>query len=195
MLVWLSILAALIGAISSGVATVLQKISADRIAKADSLAPLILLRLLRDWPYFTGIVLDLVSWGLTLFAVHNLALFVVQPILAFTVVATILFESVIFHNRLSKRTVMSLAAIVSGLALLGLSATSETVSSYSNSLKFIVVLAPIAMVGLGMIIAKQKTRLAAILLATISGLAFGGVSIAGRMIILHDGYWQQLTIH
>ena len=192
MLVWLSILAALIGAIASGIATVLQKISADRIDKANSLAPLVFLKLLRDWPYLTGILLDLVSWALTLFAVHNLALFVVQPILALTVVATILVESFVFHNRLSKRTITSLAAIVAGLALLGLSASSETVSSYSNTLRLIVILSPLILIGLGMILVKHKSRVTTLLLATVSGLAFGGASVAGRMVLVHDNYWQQL---
>lgn len=192
MLVWLSILAALIGAISSGVATVLQKISADRATKVSSMSPSLIIRLLKDWPYLSGIILDIVSAGLTLFAVHNLALFVVQPILAFTIVATVLVESLVFHTGLSRRSMVSLVAIVAGLAILGLSASSETVSSYSNSLKITVILAPLVMIGLGMFFSKQKSRASTLILAAISGLAFGGVSVAGRMILIHDNYWQQL---
>ena len=188
MIVWLSILAALIGAISSGVATVLQKISADRIDRTKSMSPALLLKLLRDWPYLTGIILDLLSWGLTLVAVHNLALFVVQPILAFTIVATVLVESLVFHNNLSKRTLLALAAIVIGLGLLGLTATSETASSYDVILKYVVALSPLGLLGLASLFVRSKNRTSSFVLAAISGLSFGGASIAGRMIVMTGSY-------
>ncbi len=192
MIVWLSILAAMVGAISSGVATVLQKISADRAAKAKSMDAGLIFKLLKDWPYLTGIILDLISWGLTLVAVHNLALFVVQPILAFTIVVTVLVESLVFHRRLSRRTLAALGIIVFGLALLGLSASAQTTSDYSSMLRLIVITAPIAMVGLGAYYSKQKNRFSTLILSIVSGFAFGGASISGRMIVLEGSYLHQL---
>ena len=192
MIVWLSILAALIGAISSGVATVLQKISADRATKATTMDAGLLFRLLKDWPYLIGIILDLVCWVLTLVAVHNLALFIVQPILAFTVVATVLVESLVFHKRLSKRTIMALASIILGLVLLGITAVPETADIYNSTLKLAVILSPLLMIILGSIFARIANRASTIVLAGISGLAFGGASVAGRMIILTGSYWHMI---
>ena len=192
MIVWLSILAAFLAAVSSGVATVLQKISADKAAQAHSLSTSLFFKLLRDWPYLVGIILDLSSWILTLVAVHNLALFIVQPILAFTVVATVLTESLIFHRKPNRQTVIAIVLIIFGLLLLGITAAQETVSSYSNVLKLIVVISPLFMAILGSIFAKTTSRVSTIKLSTKSGLAFGGATVAGRMMIIKTPYWHSL---
>lgn len=193
MIVWLSILAALIGAISSGIATVLQKISADKAARATTMDAGLLFRLIKDWPYFIGIVLDLVCWVLSLVAVHNLALFVVQPILAFAVVATVLVERLVFHHKLSRQTIIALTFLILGLVLLGITAAPEVTIAYSSTLKMAVVLSPLLLIGLGSIFAKISNRTSTILLALFSGVAFGFDSVAGRMIIFNGSYLHLLV--
>jgi drug/metabolite transporter (DMT)-like permease len=189
MILWLALLAAFSAALCSAAATVLQKISADRSVKAVSLRVGLFFRLLRDWPYLTGILLDMVSYGLQLVAVHSLPLFVVLPIVALSVVIVAMIEHIALRQKLRRQTVMAISCIVIGLVLLALTATPETATVAGHSVRLAVMLAPVLLAGLGIICAKIQSQLTTTLLAVGSGLAFGGTSIIGRMVRIAPPYW------
>ena len=69
-----------------------------------------------------GTVLDFLAWVLTLVAVHSLPLFVVQPIIALSVVITLLIEIFIFHRKPRRLCLMAICLIAVGLFLLMASA-------------------------------------------------------------------------
>src|SRR5487761_1207014 len=114
MTLWLALLSAFGCALCNGIAAVLQKISADKETKIMSLHAGSLLRLLQDRPYVVGIILDIVAWILTLVAAHSLPLFIVQPIIAFSVVVTVSIESLFFHRKLTRETNFAIGIIVVG---------------------------------------------------------------------------------
>lgn len=192
MILWLALLAAFGVALSSGIATVLQKISVDKQKIAVALDVGLLFHILQDWPYLVGIILDLLAWVFTLVAVHTLPLFIVQPIIAFSVVVTAIVEAHVFKRILSRRTVMSIGFMVFGLLLLGITAAPETANSVNNGLRLAIIIGPLALATIGILFGKIANRSSAILLAAVGGLAFGADSIAGRMLSYSPPYWKIL---
>ncbi|MGH3498910.1 MAG: hypothetical protein ACRDP1_15730 [Nocardioidaceae bacterium] len=189
---WLPLLAAFGCALCNGVAAVLQKVSADREAPVTTLRNMFLWRLLHHWPYLTGIALDTAGWVLTLVAVHSLPLFVVQPIIAFGVVVTLVTEWVVFHRRLGLRTVAAIALIAVGLGLLTSGATVQTASRIHGVLLACVVLTPLLLGTAAAGFTAGHGRSATAGLAAIAGLAFGGTAVAGRLLRFPTPYWHIL---
>lgn len=185
---FLALLAAFGCAVFNGTAAVLQKVSADKEERAVSLRSGMMFRLLKDWPYLTGLILDFLAWILTLIAVHSLPLFMVQPIVAFSVVVTLLIEIVVLRIKLNTLFAMAIALIALGLVLLVISSKSGSATNVASSVKVVIITAPLLLAVIGMVGIKGKSFLATGLLAGTSGLAFGGTSIVGRMLHWHEPY-------
>ncbi|MGH7233878.1 MAG: hypothetical protein ACREF7_00315 [Candidatus Saccharimonadales bacterium] len=187
----LALLAAVGVALCNGVAAVLEKISADKQIGASFLRIRFLTKLIRDWPYLVGLLLDIIAWPLTLVAVHTLPLFVVQPIVAISVVVTVVIDKVILHRALSGRTLAAIGIIFVGLVMLSLSAQSQKAHLVNQGVKWLIVFFPLLLAGLGTVCVKLK-RHSATVMAGISGLAFGGTAITGRMLVFTHPYWHVL---
>ncbi len=190
MLFWLALVSAVGGALCVGVAAVLEKYSADKQSRVSSLQFSLLWRLLADWPYLIGLGLDALSFILTLVAVHSLALFVVEPIIAFNVVLTALIEHFLLHRKLSQIAWAAIICTLIGLTLLALAATPETAHSVSQPLRWLMVFLPLAIAGVGSVVAKSHRHLATIGLGVLDGLAFGATAIVGRMLTFPHPFWQ-----
>ncbi len=188
----LALLAAAGVALSNGIAAELEKNSADKHARVSALRLSILTRLVRDWPYLLGLLLDVIAWPLTLVAVHELPLFVVQPIVAFSVVVTALIDKFILRRALSARSLVAMGIIFFGLIMLSLTAQPEKAQAVGQVAKWIIVFFPLLLALLASISIKTKVYSSAAVLAAISGLAFGGTAITGRMLIITHPYWQVL---
>ena len=188
----LALLAAVGVAICNGTAAVLEKISADKQAQAKTLRLTLLARLLGDWPYLLGLILDIVAWPLTLVAVHALPLFVVQPIVALSVVVTLIIDKLVLHKTLSKQTLGAILIIFVGLSVLSVSASTQKAHVVSQLVKWLIVFAPILLAAAGAWFVRLKQH-ASVLLAGLSGLAFGGTSITGRMLVFTHPFWHVLV--
>jgi|GEM_PF-593609 len=192
MVFWIAIAAALGCAICNGIASVLQKVSADKEKKVTSLHARLFIRLLHDLPYIAGLAIDGIAWILTLIAVHYLPLFVVQPITAFSVVVTIMIERVFFRRRLNRSNLLSIGLIILGLLLLAFTATPETAHPVANTTKWLIALAPLVLAAAGSYFVKRREEYATAVLAGLSGLGFGGTAVVGRMLEFDRPYWHLL---
>ncbi|HUD03283.1 MAG TPA: DMT family transporter [Patescibacteria group bacterium] len=189
MILYLALLAAFGCALCNGIAAVLQKVSADKEKITFSLNVKFLFRLLKDWPYLVGIILDILAWVFTLIAVHNLPLFVVQPIIAFSVVITAIVERFIFHKKFTTTIICAIALTIAGLSLLATTAAPETSVNVRGLVQTIIILGPILFGIIGVIFVKKKDQSATIVLAAIAGLSFGGTTVTGRMLKFSQPYW------
>lgn len=188
----LALLAAFGVAVLNGIAAVLEKITADKQQKARKLRLNNWLRMFSDWPYILGFVLDIGAWILTLIAVHILPLFVVQPIMAFGVVVTVIVEFIWMHRKISPKVAISIALIFIGIALIALSASPETAVGVRGISEWILLLLPAVLAITGSITARYDNRAANVLLGALSGISFGGTAITGRMLNLSGPYWHLL---
>jgi len=185
MVLILVILAAALSAFFNGSAVILEKIGVDQQAKIKSAHPNILWQLRSNIPYIVGLVLDFFSWLLALYAVQRLPLFVVQPIIACSVIFTVLIEHYLFKKRLSLKFGLYLITIVLGLIMIALVAEPEKAIFIQHSLRWVIILSPILLTIIGLYFAKIQKQYAAFFLAGITGLAFGGIAIAGRALVFH----------
>ena len=192
MLFAIAITAAAGCAICNGFAAVLEKMSADRVSAQGIRTGRMLLRIASNWRYGLGILLDLLAWGLTLVAVHSLPLFVVQAVIACSVVVTALVERVFFNRHFSRRLYMAIGIVLAGLVLLGGTARPETAAAVSRQLYWCVVLAPVALAVIGGAARLWGGRFGTALLAAVSGVAFGGTSVVGRIITVPHVWWHIL---
>ncbi|HUC90124.1 MAG TPA: hypothetical protein VMR45_04955 [Patescibacteria group bacterium] len=190
MIFWIALAAAFGCAICNGVAAVLQKTSADKEARATSLQISFLWQLAHDRPYIIGILLDGLAWALTMVAVHTLPLFTVQPIIACSVAVTALVDRFILHHKLGNRVSLAIFCILAGLVLLTLTAAPEKAASVHVAVRWLIILAPLALAFVGSIFAKIQKRYATVVLGAIAGAAFGGTSVVGRAISTPHPYWQ-----
>ncbi len=182
MIIFLAYLAATGCAIFNGSAAILQKIGADKEEKATSSSFGILWRLKSSGPYIIGVILDFLAFGLTLYAVHYLPLFLVQPIIACGVLVTALVEHFVFKKRIAKKFIIAVLVILVGLGLLAFSSNSEIAKSISESTKLLFVLGPVGLFFIGSISARIKSKYSTLVLSATAGLAFGGISVAGRSL-------------
>jgi drug/metabolite transporter (DMT)-like permease len=188
----LALLAAFGCAVSTGVAAVIQKVSADREVHASSLHPGLLWRLLRDWPYLIGLALDGCSFLLTVVAAQNLPLFVAEPVIAINVVIAALIERLLFARRLRRGAWLAIAGILVGLTLLALSGAPEKARIVSALVRWVVILMPLGVAALGSVVAARHHQSATIALGALAGIAFGGTAVAGRMLVVPHPLWQLL---
>jgi drug/metabolite transporter (DMT)-like permease len=194
MIFTLALLAAFGCALCGGVATVLQKNSADKATKVSSLHVGLFFRLLRNWPYLLAIVLDLSAYVLQVMALRSLPLFVVQPIVASSIVIVAVIERVLLRRKLRRQTVIAIVFMAIGLLLLTLTATPETAAPVGDTVRVVIIVMPLLLAVVGAIFAKLQTHVATIVLATVSGLAFGGTAIVGRMLRFSTPYWQDWQV-
>lgn len=189
MVLWLALLAALGCAVCNGVAAILEKISADKKSRQTSIRVSFVVQLLRDWPYVVGLALDGLAWIFTLVAVHTLPLFVVQPIIAFSVVVTALIDRFVLKHALSARVRIALIVIFGGLALLAITATPEKAAHISAIAQWGIVITPIVLAIFASPFVKMQRHYATVIIAAISGIAFGGTAVVGRVLSVPRPYW------
>lgn len=188
----LPIVAAIACAVCNGTAAVLQKISADTVKTARSLDAGLLWRLFQNRLYVFGIVLDIFGWLLTLYAVQNLPLFLVESVIAASIVVTALIERVVRHAQLSWQAYSAIGLIIFGLILLAVASSPEKAEPVSETLRIVIALSPLPLFLLGVVAARQKNNRSAFILAAISGLSFGATSVMGRIFDASRPLWHTI---
>lgn len=179
---FLPLIAGIGSSICYGISSVLQKVSVDKEVNVATLKIGLFLRLLKDSPYLWGLILDLGGWVLNLVSVHSLPLFLVQAIIASSVVVAALIEQVYFHHFLSPKVYIAISAVLIGLILIGVGASPERTFQPILIVRMSIIISPILIAILGGLSARAKNHNSYLSLALLSGISFGGTSIIGRII-------------
>jgi drug/metabolite transporter (DMT)-like permease len=180
----LGLLGALAAALCYGIGSVLQSVAAQHSAVTEGLDPRLLLRLLRAWPYLAGLALDALGFLLSVAALQSLPLFVVQAVVASSLAVTAVVGALVLHLPLRYGDRIALAAVVSGLALLGLSAANDTTVEASRAEHWGVLVAAVVLGVAAVPAGRLRGTLAAAVLGGLAGLAFGVVAVAARVLPL-----------
>ena len=183
-------IAAAVGcAICNAVAAILQKIGSGKVTEITSYSPSVLLNLGKQLPYVMGLGLDLVAGVCTLIATNRLPLFLVQAIIASSVVLTAVMEHAFLKHKLQPRTYGSALVVLVGLSTLALASHSEPTAVAGHYLRSGIIGLPVFAAIVGMLAVKFNGKHSAPLLAILSGICFGLVSIVGRLLVYLHPIW------
>jgi drug/metabolite transporter (DMT)-like permease len=188
----LSLFAAMGCALCSGTTAVLQKISADKEKNVGTLDVKLLLKLFKDIPYVIGIFLDLLGWVLTLIAVQYLPLFLVGAVVSSGIVITAFIERIFMHRRIKLKSLVSILVILFGLVLLALASSSEKAKSVSELTKYLILSMPIPIAIISYLMFHRKNQKTTVTLGVLSGMAFSGTAIVGRIFKFSHPFWHTI---
>lgn len=197
----LGFLAAIAAAFCYGIASVLQAIGARRTESSEGIDPRLLVRLLGQPHFVIGSALDVIGFMLALVALHSLPLYVVQVAIAANLAVSAVLAAKVMHARLSSTEWLAVGAVTVGLALVGVSAGEEGPVHASGTFRWSLVAGSIGVVALSLAAGRMTGSRGAAALGFVSGLGFGIVSLAGRVLVdihplslLADGAFWGLAI-
>ncbi|MBO0901826.1 hypothetical protein J1G44_17205 [Cellulomonas sp. zg-ZUI199] len=163
-----ALLAAVAAAVGYGVSTVMEAVGARRSPGAGALRrPLVLAALL----------LDGVAWLLSLLALDRLPLFVVQAVLASSVVVTVVLARPVLGARLRRRDVLAVAVVVVALVVVAGGSGDQPAVTPPRGFTTGMLVATGALV---LVSVAAYARGGALLLALLGGLGYSGAAIAAR---------------
>jgi multidrug transporter EmrE-like cation transporter len=162
-----------------GAATVLQDAGTRRDPGRDVL---LAARLLRQLPYTAGLILDGLGFLLSLAALRRLPVFAVQAGVAGSIGVTAVGAALFAGERLSRRGWAALALLGAGLVAVAGSAAHEAARPVDGPLRLGLAAGVVVLVGLGVLAARRPGPIGAAGLAAVSGLGFGGVALAARLL-------------
>ena len=179
----LGLVAALAAPAAYGTATVWQ---AQAVAQVDVGGGL-LRQLVRDRRYAAGLGLDLVGFAAAALALQSEPLFLVQAALAASTGVTVLLAWAVLGTVLSRRDVLALIGLGSGLVLMAASASSGPAVHGGTLLGLALLLGVLPLAG---VTARGGSGA---WLAVVAGLAGGASGIAARALAIPDPPWQLLA--
>ncbi|MGV9295459.1 DMT family transporter [Amycolatopsis sp. NPDC003676] len=181
-MVW-GFLCALLSAVAYGVASVMQAVAAKAAPDegGSGVDPRLLLRVLRQWKFVVGLLLDGVGFVAQIAALHVLPLFLVQATQAASLAVTAVAVRV-FGVRLGAREWTAVGVVCAGLALLGSSAESEGSTEVGLAFRLTLAGAAVALGIAGLLVGRASDRVRTAGLGLVAGLCFGLVAVAGRVI-------------
>jgi drug/metabolite transporter (DMT)-like permease len=179
---WWGLLCAVIAAVAYGIASVFQAVAARAVDEgASGVDPRLLVRVLRQWRFVLGAGLDVTGFVAQLAALRVLPLFLVQATLAASLAVTAV-AALRLGARLSAREWSAVALVCAGLALLGFAAASEGSEPAGTGFRVGLLLVTAALAAAGWIAGRAPERVRTPALGLVSGLCFGVVALAGRVL-------------
>ncbi|GAA2713577.1 hypothetical protein [Actinoplanes palleronii] len=172
---WVALSIAIGGSLCYAVGSILQAIGARRSTSAVSTLghPL----------YLIGIALDMAAWLGSMIALRELAVYLVESVLAGSLAITALAAWLFLGSRLRRRDVAAIAITMCALAGLALSAGQQTMVAASSGLRIGFCVALVVVLVLGW--AATRTGVPG-LIAAVGGLSVGAAALGGRALHLPD---------
>jgi drug/metabolite transporter (DMT)-like permease len=189
----LGILAGLAAMTAYGAGSVLQALAARRTTLASELDVRLLGRLVTQAPYVAGLALDLIGFGFNVVALQSMPLFLVQCMIAGSVGVTAILSVPILKVRLGAIGVVAVLALMGGLVLLALSAEPGSAQVVTGAFAWALVGCAAALALLSAVSFRLPHRAAFFVLSALAGLAFAGVGVAARALVMPDPWWQVVT--
>lgn len=146
------------------------------------------------WLYAVGLIVDGIGFLASIVALQQLPLFLVQAFVASAVAVTAALAVPALGIRLSRNEIAAIGAIAVGLILLAVSAAEGEARKVSSTFEWTLLGCGIA---LGLLLAiglldRSHSR-SCIVLATTSGLGFGVVALAARVLGVRDPWWSTIA--
>ena len=187
---------AVCAAIAYGGATILQAIAVGKLAALPAGSSWGR-RIRAGWLYGLGLVCDFLGFLMSALALHSLPLFLVESTVASSVAVTTVLAVIVLHQRLTMHEAIAVAVLVAGLIVLGVTAEegpARTVAWWVGW-GLCALAIPLAAVAAVCVVASQpRWKMATgIILSVISGLGFGFVGVAARLVTVHSSVFGWLS--
>ncbi|MER7959574.1 hypothetical protein [Streptomyces sp. NPDC096030] len=140
------------------------------------------LRVMRQWRYLLGLSFDGIGFGLQIVALLTLPIYVVGAALAASLAVTAVAASWLLKVRLHRMEWAAVAVVCGGLVMLALASGAEGEQSSSEALRWAMLGAAFAVLGLGAAAGRLPGRPRALALGLCAGFGFGVVEVAVRLI-------------
>jgi drug/metabolite transporter (DMT)-like permease len=174
------ILFAILAALSTAGATVMQAIGARHARHFPGVNPRLFLAVFRSGAYIVGIVLLTASFILTLIALHSTPLFVVQAISAASLALIAGASVVLYHTRLAPVEWIAVGAVFAGVVLLVVAQHPSAATRLPAIGQWSLLIAAVALAAVS--IGSHRFFEGAAMPALLAGLAFGDAAVASRVI-------------
>lgn len=168
---WYALAITVFGAFSYATASILQAVAARRSTGT--------MRTMGHPLYLIGICCDVLAWVGSMIALRELAVYLVESVLAGSLAVTVVAARLILKSRLRKRDVAAVLVCVIALTVLAMSAGSQESVIASSGLRWGFCGAALAMTVIGRGAAKVGRPG---VVAALGGLSLGGAALVGRAL-------------
>jgi hypothetical protein len=168
---WIALAITVFGAFCYAAASILQAVAARRSVST--------VKTLGHPLYLAGLGFDILAWVGSMIALRELAVYLVEAVLAGSLAITVVAARFILRAHLRKRDVAAVAASIGALTVLALSAGPQQNVTASTELRigFCAAAATVALLG------WAATRIGSPgLAASLGGLCLGGAALTGRAL-------------
>jgi drug/metabolite transporter (DMT)-like permease len=173
-----SLVCAIGSALAYGASTLMQAVATRRAhGLAAVMTPLVI----------GAFVVDGLGFVLSLLALDNLPLFVVQSIMASMLVVVVIGARFLLHAHMRRLDVVAVVVVIAALILIGLGSGEQPAVEPPASFERAMLIATGVLVVVALALYRTGPGW---LLAAIAGLGFSGAAIAARASHHHDGIWE-----
>ena len=175
-MIW-ALLAAVVSSIAYGVSTIMQALATRKAAGlAVVLQPLVV----------AAFAVDAVAWALSLVALNELPLFVVQAIIASSLVVVVVLARFVLGTRMRPIDRAAVVVVVGALVVVSLSGGEQPAVPAPDGFAVVMIAASAVLAVLMVAFYRSGSP---IVLAVIGGLGYSGAAIAARAATEADGLW------
>ncbi|GIM94608.1 hypothetical protein [Paractinoplanes toevensis] len=178
---WIALALTIFGAFAFAAASIFQAIGARRSTG--------MANTLRHPLYLLGTFLDLLAWGCSMVALSELAVYLVESVLAGSLAVTVVAARVILKSRLRGIDVVAVAVSVVALTVLAMSAGPQETVETSTMLRLAFCGAAVTIALLGWAATKFAPPG---VVAGLAGLCLGGAALVGRALTFPEGAFDSL---
>jgi len=170
---WVALAITIFGAFGYAAASILQAVGARRSTGT--------MRTLGHPLYLIGTACDVLAWAGSMIALRELAVYLVESVLAGSLAVTVVAARLFLKSRLRKRDIAATVVSVAALTVLAMSAGPQDSVAASNGLRLWFCAAALATAVIGWGSAKAGPPG---VVAAVAGLSLGGAALAGRALSL-----------
>jgi hypothetical protein len=181
---WVALGIVVFGAFSYATASILQAVAARRCNGT--------VQTMRHPFYLLGILCDMLAWVGSMIALRELAVYVVESVLAGSLAITVIAARFILKSRLRPRDVSAIIISLTALTVLSLSAGQQEDVHASNTMRWAFCTAAVCVVIVGVALTKLAVPAGAI--AAVGGLCLGSAALVGRALPMDDALTDPLTL-
>lgn len=175
-MIW-AVLAAVVSSAAYGVSTIMQAVATRRAAG---------LAVVRQPLVIAAFVVDGLAWLLSLVALYELPLFVVQAIIASSLVVVVVLARFVLGTRMRAVDRVAVVTVVAALVLVSLSGGEQPTVPAPDGFVVAMVAASVVLAVLTAVFYRSGRP---VVLAVIGGLGYSGAAIAARAATGADGLW------